>query len=106
VSQYYLEGHSQLDITGTVLSVVIPVAIFSGMIGLMYAAMMRAADPFQLILLAGTAAVLAAAVVLARQGLSLAWSQVVVALAPVVTIVGYEAIGYRHLQDHLSTLRT
>jgi low temperature requirement protein LtrA len=106
VSQYYLEGHSQLDITGTVLSVVIPVAIFSGMIGLMYAAMMRAADPFQLILLAGTAAVLAAAVVLARQGLSLAWSQVVVALAPVVTIVGYEATGYRHLQDHLSTLRT
>jgi hypothetical protein len=66
---------------------------------------MRAADPFHLILLAGTTAVLVAAVVLANRGVSLAWSQVVVALAPVVTIIGYEAIGYRHLQDHISKLR-
>jgi hypothetical protein len=40
-----------------------------------------------------------------RRGLSLAWSQVVVALAPVVTIVGYETIGYRHVGDHVSKLR-
>jgi hypothetical protein len=66
---------------------------------------MRAADPFHLILLAGTAAVLIAAVVLTDRGLSLAWSQVVVALAPVVTIVGYETIGYRHVGDHVSKLR-
>jgi low temperature requirement protein LtrA len=105
VAQYYLEGHSQLDITGTVLTVVIPVAVFTGMLYLMYAVSMRAADPFHLTLLAGTAAVLVAAVVLAGEGLSLAWSLVLVALAPVVTIVGYEAIGHRHLQDHLSKLR-
>ena len=106
VAQYYLEGHSQLDITSTVLTVVIPVAVFTGLIYLMYAVSMRAADSFHLTLLAGTAAVLVAAVVLADQGLSLAWSQVVVALAPVVTIVGYEAVGYRHLEDHLTKLRT
>ena len=105
VAQYYLEGHSQLDITGTVLTVVVPVAVFLGMLYLMYAVSMRATDPFHLVLLAGTAAVLVAAVVLAGQGLSLAWCLVVVALAPVVTIVGYEAIGHRHLQDHLSKLR-
>ena len=45
------------------------------------------------------------AAVLAGRGLSLAWSLVVVALAPVVTIVGYEAVGHRHLQDHLTKLR-
>ena len=105
VAQYYLAGHSQLGTTGTVLTVVVPVAVFTGMIYLTYAVSMRATDPFHLILLAGTAAVLVAAVVLAESGLSLAWSQVVVALAPVVTIVGYEAVGYRHLQDHLSKLR-
>jgi low temperature requirement protein LtrA len=105
VAQYYLEGHSQLDITGTVLTVVVPVAVFTGMLYLMYTVSMRATDPFHLILLAGTAAVLVAAVVLAEQGVSLAWSLVLVALAPVVTIVGYEAIGHRHLQDHLSRLR-
>jgi low temperature requirement protein LtrA len=104
-AQYYLEGHSQLDASGTVLTLVVPVAVFIGMLYLMYAVSMRAADPFHLTLLAATAAVLVAAVVLAGQGLSLAWSLVVVALAPVVTIVGYEAIGHRHLQDHLSKLR-
>jgi hypothetical protein len=72
---------------------------------LMYAVSMRVADPFHLILLAGTAAVLLAAVVLADPGLSLAWSQVVVAVALAVTIVGYETVGYRHLQEHRSKLR-
>jgi hypothetical protein len=47
---------------------------------------MRAAGPFHLTLLAGTAAMLVAAVVAAYYHLSLAWSLVVVALAPVVTI--------------------
>jgi low temperature requirement protein LtrA len=105
VAQYYLEGHSLLGTTGTVLTLVVPVAIFTGMLYLMYAVSMRAADPFHLTLLAGTALVLAAAVVLADHGLSLALSQVVVALAPVVTIVGFETIGYRHLRDHVSRLR-
>jgi low temperature requirement protein LtrA len=105
VAQYYLEGHSQLGTTGTLLTVVVPVAIFTGMLYLMYAVSMRAVDPFHLVLLAGTAAVLVAAVVMANRGLSLAWSQIVVALAPVVTIVGYEMIGYRHVGDHVSKLR-
>jgi low temperature requirement protein LtrA len=105
VAQYYLEGQSKLDSTGTVLTLVAPVAVFTGVIYLLYAVSMRAADSFHLLLLAGTAAVLVAAVVLANQGLPMPWSQVVVALAPVVTIVGYEAIGHRHLQDHLSRLR-
>jgi len=105
VAQYYLEGHSQLGATGTVLTVVIPVAVFTGTIYLMYAVSMRATVPFHLTLLAGTAAVLVAAVVLDDYKLSLAWSLVVVALAPVVTIVGYETVGHRHLQDHLSKLR-
>ena len=104
-AQYHLEGHSRLDTTGTVLTVVIPVAVFLGMLYLMYAVSMRAADPFHLTLLAGTATVLIAAVVLAGRGLPLAWCLLVVALAPVVTIVGYEAIGHRHVEDHLSKLR-
>lgn len=105
VAQYYLEGHSQLDVTGTVLTVVVPVAVFAGMLYLLYTVSMRATDSFHLVLLAGTGAVLATAVVLAEQGVSLAWCLVVVAFAPMVTIVGYEAIVHRHLQDHLSKLR-
>jgi hypothetical protein len=71
----------------------------------MYAVSMRATDPFHLFLLAATAGTLVAAVVLADRGLPLAWCLVVVALAPVVTIVGYEAIGHRHLEEHLTKLR-
>jgi low temperature requirement protein LtrA len=104
-AQYYLEGHSQLDTAGTVLTVAVPVAVFIAVFSLMYAVSLRAADPFHLALLAGTGAVLAVAVVLAANGLSLAWSQAIVALAPVVTIVGYEAMGYRHAHDERSTLR-
>jgi hypothetical protein len=66
---------------------------------------MRAADPFHLTLLGGTGVALVTAVVLADRSLSLAWCLVVVALAPVVTIAGYEALGHRHMQDHLSKLR-
>jgi Bacterial low temperature requirement A protein (LtrA) len=62
VAQYYLEGHSQLGTTSALLTVVVPFAIFTGMLYLMYAVSMRAADPFHLILLAGTAAVLLAVV--------------------------------------------
>ena len=105
VAQYNLEGLSRLDTTGAVLTVVVPVAIFLGMLYLMYAVSMRATDPFHLILLSATGGTLVAAVVLADRGLSLAWSLVVVALAPVVTIVGYEALGHRHLEDHLTKLR-
>jgi low temperature requirement protein LtrA len=105
VAQYFLEGQSQLSTTGAVLTVVIPVSVFIGMLYLMYAVSMRAADPFHLTLLGCTAVTLVAAVVLAGRGLPLAWCLVVVALAPVVTIAGYEAVGHRHMQDHLSKLR-
>jgi low temperature requirement protein LtrA len=105
VAQYFLEGQSQLSTTGAVLTVVIPVSVFIGMLYLMYAVSMRAADPFHLTLLGCTAVALVAAVVLASRGLPLAWCLVVVALAPVVTIAGYEAVGHRHMQDHLSKLR-
>lgn len=100
VAQYYLEGHSQLGVTGALLAVVLPVAVFVLMLYLMYAVTLRTADAFHLVLLGGTAAVLGAAVVLARQGTPLAWSLAVASLAPVVSVVGYETVGHRHLSAH------
>lgn len=104
VAQYYLEGHSQLTVTGTVLTVAVPVAAFIGTLYVMCGVSMRVADAFHLTLLAVTAGTLVAAVVLANRGLSLAWSQVVVALIPWVTVIGYEAMGHRHVQAHLAKL--
>jgi len=105
VAAYYLEGHTELDEVGTVLSVAIPVGVFTLALYLIYSVVMRAADRFHLTLLAGTAAVLVLSVVLAANGTSVAICLVVLALAPVVTVVGYEALGHRHMQEHLERLR-
>jgi hypothetical protein len=43
-------------------------------------------------------------VVLAATGLSLGWSLIVVTLAPVVTIVGFEARGHRHMAAALDRI--
>jgi hypothetical protein len=42
--------------------------------------------------------------VMVALGASLAWSLMVVALTPWVTVVGYEAIGHRHNEQVLASL--
>ena len=37
----------------------------------------------------------------AAMGASLAWCLVVLALAPAVTVLGYETVGHRHLAEAL-----
>lgn len=96
VAAYYIEEHSELDATATVLAVAIPVAIYTGMLYFLYSLLVRERDAFHTGLLLGTAAVLVLSVVLAATGVPMAWCLIVLALAPVVTIVGYETVGYRH----------
>ena len=53
-------------------------------------------DAFHLLLIAMTAAVLGLAVWLAAAGISMANCLLVVTLAPMVSVVGYETLGHRH----------
>ena len=62
------------------------------------------ARPLPLLLLALTAAVIGAALLLAAAGASLAVSLIVLALSPWVTVVGYELVGHRHNADVLAAL--
>jgi len=105
VAQYYLEHHSELGLTGTVLSVAIPVAVYAAAVYVMYWVSMRVFDTFHVALVVVTAAVLVAAVVLASSGASLPVCLAVVALAPLVTVVGYETVGHRHVIDHIDRLQ-
>ena len=82
----------------------IPVAIFALVFYGLYSALFRSSDPFHLWLLAGTALVLATSVVMATAGVGVAACFVVVALAPVVTVVGYELLGHRHMEDMVQRL--
>jgi low temperature requirement protein LtrA len=104
VAAYDLEGEAKISATAVVLSVVIPVAVFALAFYVLYSALFRARDPFHLWLLAGMALLLVAAVVLAAAGVAISVCLIVVALSPVVTVVGYETIGHRHMADTLSRL--
>ena len=63
--------------------------------------LVHAGDPFHVTLLLGTFAVLALAVLLASAGVPMATCLVVVMLAPLVTVIGYETVGHRHLASAL-----
>jgi low temperature requirement protein LtrA len=105
VAADYLEGKTTIGLTGTVLATAIPVTIYILALYAIYSLFMREADPFHLSLLAGTAAVLALAVALAALGVNVAVCLAVLMLAPVVTVLGYEALGYRHVAEALARMR-
>jgi low temperature requirement protein LtrA len=105
VAAYYLEHKTTLTLTGTVLSTVIPVAIYIAVLYGLYASFTHHVDPFHLSLLAASAGVLVLAVGLAALGVSIAICLLVVMLTPVVTVLGYERLGYRHVQEALSRMR-
>jgi hypothetical protein len=105
VAPYYLEHETTLSVTGTVLSTVVPVAIYVVVLYALYASFTRHLDPFHVSLIAGSAAVLALAVGLAAAGVGVAVCLVVVMFTPIVTVVGYETVGHRHVRDALQRMR-
>ena len=99
-----LEGEAKIGEVATVLSVVIPFAIFVGVFYALYSILMRTHDPFHLGLIAVTAALLGLSVALATAGVDVAVCLLVLALAPAVTVVGYEMVGHRHVAEALERL--
>ena len=105
VAAYYLERKTTISDTATVLCTVVPFTIYILTLYGLYASFTRHRDPLHLTLLAGTAAVLVLTVVLAASGVSVAVCLVVLMLAPIVTVVGYETVGHRHVADALARMR-
>jgi low temperature requirement protein LtrA len=104
VAAYFLEHHSELSATGTLLTVAVPVSIYLVGLYLLYAALTRTIDPFHLLLIALSAVVVAISVALSAAGVSITVTLLVLALAPWVTVVGYEAVGHRHNAEVLASL--
>jgi hypothetical protein len=104
VAAYALAGEAEIGTTGTVLSVAIPVAAFTLMLYALYSMLMQTADPFHIGLLAGTAAILVLSVVLAAAGTEMTVCLLVLMFAPIVTVVGYETVGHRHMSEALERL--
>ncbi len=104
VAAIALEGKAEIGAVAIVLSTALPFAIYTAVFYALYSLLIHTRDPFHLGLLAGTAALVVLSVVLAAAGASVAVSLLVLALAPAVTVVGYETVGHRHMSDALQRL--
>jgi low temperature requirement protein LtrA len=105
VAALYLEHETEIGAVATVASVAVPVALYAVALYAVYSLVMRTADPFHIALLAGTAAVLALSLVLAALGVSMAVCLIVLMFAPVVSVVGFELVGHRHLAAAIDARR-
>jgi low temperature requirement protein LtrA len=105
VAAYYIDHESILGELGTVLSTAIPIAIYVVVFYGLYASFTHHADPFHLTLLAGSAVVLGLSVGLAAAGVNVAICLLVLMFTPIVTVLGYETVGHRHVREALARMR-
>jgi low temperature requirement protein LtrA len=104
VAALSLEDEAKIGATGAVASTAIPFAIYAAVFYALYSILMRAHDSFHSGLIAAMTAIIILSVVLAAAGVSIAACLVVLALAPAVTVVGYETVGHRHMAEALERL--
>jgi hypothetical protein len=104
VAALSLEEKAEIGETAVVLSVAVPFAVYATMFYALYSMLMRAYDPFHLGLIAGMTALLVLSLLLAASGVSISICLVVLALAPAVTVVGYETLGHRHMAEVVERL--
>lgn len=105
VAAYFLDHHSKLGLTATVLTVVLPVALFLAVFYAGYSLLTRSLDTFHVVLLLITAVTLVVPVLMARADVDVVWCLLALALAPWVSVVGYETVGYRHNVEVLEGLK-
>jgi low temperature requirement protein LtrA len=96
VAAYEIEGVAHIGTVESLLTVVVPVAVFSVALFTLYSLLLRQFDPFHIWLFIGSMVVLVIAVWAVAAGASMGTGIVLTALSPVVIIVGYETVGHRH----------
>ncbi len=98
---YFVAHHSVLGPVATVAAVAIPVLLFMVLVFGLYTSLMRSVDAVHVGLIVGTALVLAGAVALAMGGVPMAPCLLVVSLAPMVGVLGFELFAHRHVTADL-----
>lgn len=104
VAAYYIGHQYPLGAVTTVLAVAIPVAVFVYGMFAIHTVLVRVGDAFHLGLMTLTTLVLGASLLLAYAGVGMSTCLVVLMLAPIVPVVGYESIGHRHVRNALARL--
>ncbi|MEI5582735.1 MULTISPECIES: low temperature requirement protein A [unclassified Agromyces] len=101
VAAYVIEGVAHIDDTTALLTVVVPVGVFSFGLFALYTLLLREFDPFHIGLFLASMVPLVAAVWGVASGASMGTGIVIAALSPVVVVVGYETVGHRHQAEAL-----
>jgi len=102
VAALAIEHEAHISVVAVVASTAVPLAVYVLSLYGLYSLLTREIDPFHVWLLGGTAACIAGAFVLAAADAPIAASLLVLALAPAVTVVGYELVGHRHKEAMLA----
>jgi low temperature requirement protein LtrA len=95
VAAFFIEDKAHVPIVGAVLAVAIPVVGFLGLLHALYYYLVRRFHALDMWLLIASSCVAVIAVIAASAGISLATCLVILTLAPTVTVVVYEVLGYR-----------
>jgi low temperature requirement protein LtrA len=104
VAAYRLEGEAEIGAAATVLSVAIPFAIYALVFYALYSIVLREHDLWHVALLGGMAALVVLAAVLAAAGVGVEICLLVLMIAPLVTVAGYETFGHRHMSAAIERL--
>jgi low temperature requirement protein LtrA len=96
VAAFFIEHKAHVTVVGAVLAVAVPVVAFLGLLHALYYYLVRRFRAFDGWLLIASSGVAAIAVIAASAGLSMAICLVILTLAPAVTVIAYEVLGYRH----------
>jgi low temperature requirement protein LtrA len=96
---YLAGGEATIGIPGAVVAITVPILVSTVSSFGIFALLVRAVDPFHLLLVAGSVTALALAGAAAAAGAGLGASLLLVMLAPGVIVVGYETIGHRHMAE-------
>jgi len=96
VAAFFIEGRAGITTVAAVLAVAAPVVIFLGLLHALYCYLVRGVRALDAWLLITSSGIAMISVIAALSGVGLAQCLVVLMLAPTVTVIGYEVLGYRH----------
>ena len=96
VASQVISHDAHVDAAFALACVAIPVLVFELMLFTLYTLLVAEFDPFHIWLFVGAVALLALSVLAVSAGVSIGGSLLIVAASPLVIVVGYETVGWRH----------
>ena len=96
IAAFYIQGGAAIGALATVLYLAVPMALFIGIAYALHFYLTRQFMWYRGLLLLATFLILSMAVIAAYLGTNVAICLLIIALAPAISVIGYEVHGYRH----------